>query len=330
MQVAVFSTKPHDRRFLDGANGDGSHGFTFHDARLTAATAPLAAGAAAVCVFVNDAVDAPALARLAECGVRLVVLRCAGFNNVDLAAARRHGIAVGRVPTYSPQAVAEHAMGLILCLDRKIHRAHNRIREGNFALDGLLGFNIEKRTIGIVGTGGIGTAMARILSGFGCRVMATDPAPNPELVSAGVRYVERSELVAKADIVTLHCPLNETTRHLFDEALFSAARPGFMLVNTGRGALIDTQAAIAALKSGRLGNLAIDVYEGEEGLFFEDHSGQILQDDIFARLLTFPNVLITGHQAFFTEEALTAIAATTIANLDQFERTGVPLHPVLQ
>lgn len=328
MKVAVFSTRPYDRAFLEQANAGGSHALRFHQARLTAATASLSADADAVCVFVNDAVDGEALNRLAASGVKLVALRCAGFSNVDLAVAGKAGIAVARVPTYSPEAVAEHAMALILALDRKIHRAHNRIREGNFALDGLLGFNIRGKTVGIVGTGGIGTAMARILAGFGCRVIAHDPVPSPDLAAAGVCYVTREELFRQSDIVTLHCPLNDGTRHLVDAALLAIAKPGFMLANTGRGALIDTRAAIDALKTGQLGNLALDVYEGEEGLFFEDHSGQILQDDLFARLLTFPNVLITGHQAFFTAEALTAIAATTLANLDAFERTGKPLHPV--
>jgi D-lactate dehydrogenase len=265
---------------------------------------------------------------LALAGVRLVTLRCAGHNNVDLAAARRHGIAIGRVPTYSTAAIAEHAVALILALNRKIHRAHNRIREGNFALDGLLGFNLDGRTAGIVGTGGVGTAMARILAGFGCRVLAHDPRPNPELVASGVRYVDRETLFRSSDIVTLHCPLNDETRHLVDSETLGWARPGFMLVNTGRGALLDTNAAIAALKSGQLGHLALDVYEDEEALFFEDRSGQMLQDDVFARLLTFPNVLVTGHQAFLTEEAMTAIADATIGNLDAFGRTGSPLHPV--
>lgn len=328
MQVAVFSAKPYDRRFLERANARGDHALSFHGTRLTAATAPLAQGSDAVCVFVNDRLDGPAMEALSRAGVRLVALRCAGFNNVDMAAARRHGVAVARVPTYSPAAVAEHAVGLMLALDRKIHRAHNRIREGNFALEGLLGFNLDGRTVGIVGTGGIGTAMARILIGFGCVVLAQDPRPNPELVAAGVRYVDRETLFRSSDIVTLHCPLSDETRHLVNAETLGWARPGFMLVNTGRGALVDTRAAIAALKSGRLGHLALDVYEGEEALFFEDRSGQLLQDDLFARLLTFPNVLITGHQAFFTEEALTAIADTTIANLDSFGRTGSPLHPV--
>jgi D-lactate dehydrogenase len=327
VKVAVFSTKSYDRTFLDRANA-GAHAFDYHPARLTAATAALARGADAVCVFVNDRLDEAALAELARSGVRLVALRCAGYDRVDLAAARRHGIAVCRVPTYSPAAVAEHAVALLLALDRNIHRAHNRIREGNFALDGLLGFNLRGRTVGIVGTGGIGSAMAGILAGFGCRVLAQDPVPSAELASAGVRYVTREVLFAESDVVTLHCPLNPDTRHLVNAATLAGARRGFMLLNTGRGGLVDTRAAIAALKSGQLGRFALDVYEGEEALFFEDRSGEVIADDRFARLLTFPNVLITGHQAFFTEEALTAIATTTIANLDAFAATGTAVHEI--
>lgn len=328
MKTAVFSARSYDRLFLEEANQSGSQEFVFHTHRLTTSTVDLAAGAAAVCVFVNDVVDASVLASLTAMGVRLVALRCAGSNQVDLPTAHRLGITVCRVPTYSPEAVAEHAMGLILALNRKIHRAHNRIHEGNFALDGLIGFNLAGKTVGIVGTGGIGTAMARILLGFRCTVIATDPVLNPDLIAEGVRYVTRDALFGTSDIVTLHCPLNASTRHLVDGAILARSRRGFMLVNTGRGSLVDTGAAIDALKSGQLGNFALDVYEGEEGLFFEDHSGQILQDDIFARLLTFPNVLITGHQAFFTAEAMTAIAATTIANLETFEQSGKPRHPL--
>lgn len=327
MQVAVFSAKPYDREFLTAANG-GRHDLTFLEPRLSAETAPLARGADAVCVFVNDIADASVLRILRGLGVRLVVLRCAGFNNVDVAVAEGLGIAVGRVPAYSPHAVAEHTIALILALNRKIHRAYNRVREGNFALDGLIGFDLAGKTVGVVGTGQIGVVVARILAGFGCSVLAHDPVRNPEAIAAGAAYVPLDRLFEASDVVTLHCPLTPQTRHLVDGARIAAARPGFMLINTGRGALVDTRAVIAGLKSGRIGSLGIDVYEEEADLFFEDLSDHVLQDDVFARLLTFPNVLITGHQAFLTREALAAIAGTTVANLTAFDETGAPVHPV--
>ena len=326
MEVVVYSTRAHDRRFLDAANAASRHSLRYVDARLDAATAPAAAGAGAVCVFVNDRLDAAVLAALHGHGIRAVVLRCAGFNNVDLAAAAALGIVVGRVPEYSPHAVAEHTAALVLTLNRKTHRAHARVREGNFALDGLLGFDLHGRTVGVVGTGKIGACFARIMAGFGCRVLAVDPEPDPALV--GAAYVPLTQLFAESDIVSLHCPLTPATRHLVDAAALAAMKPGAMLINTSRGAVIDTRAVIAALKGGTLGSLGIDVYEEEADLFFRDLSGEVLHDDVFARLLTFPNVLVTGHQAFFTVEALTAIAETTIANLDAIARDGRPLHPV--
>lgn len=327
MHVAVFSAKPYDRTFFAAAAGD-RHALTFLEPRLSAETAALAAGAEAVCLFVNDTADRPALERLAREGVRLVALRCAGFNNVDLAAAADLGLAVARVPAYSPHAVAEHTLALVLALDRKIHRAYNRVREGNFALDGLIGFDLHGKTAGVVGTGAIGAVVVRILAGFGCRILAHDPEPNPDCLAAGATYVDLDRLFAEADLVTLHCPLTPATRHLVDAERLQRCKPGVMLVNTGRGALVDTPAVIEGLKSGRIGALGIDVYEEEGDLFFEDLSGQVLQDDVFARLLTFPNVLITGHQAFFTREALQAIAETTIANVEAFAAGGAPLHPV--
>ncbi len=327
MKVAVFSTKPYDRSFLEAANG-GRHQLVFLEPRLSAETVPLAAGADAVCIFVNDIADAAVIAALAPLGVRLVLLRCAGFNNVDLPAAEAAGITVARVPAYSPHAVAEHTVGLILALNRKLHRAYNRVREGNFSLDGLLGFDLAGKTAGIVGTGQIGAVVARILAGFGCRLIAHDPVPNPDCQDLGVTYVGLDDLFAESHVVTLHCPLMPQTLHLVDERRLASCRPGLMLVNTGRGKLVDTRAVIGALKSGRIGALGIDVYEEEADLFFEDLSGQVLQDDVFARLLTFPNVLITGHQGFFTREALEAIAGTTMANLEAFAATGAPLHAV--
>lgn len=327
MQIAVFSAKPHDRRHLARAN-DGAHDLRFLDTRLTAATATLAEGAHAVCAFVNDDLSAPVIARLAAQGTRLVALRSAGFNHVDLPAAAAAGIAVARVPAYSPHAVAEHAVALILTLNRKIHRAYNRVREGNFALDGLEGFDIAGKTVGIIGTGQIGRVLARIMTGFSARVIAADPAPHPDCLALGVTYHPTADVIAASDILTLQCPLTPATRHLINDAAIATMKPGAMIVNTSRGAVIDTAAAIRGLKSGRIGALALDVYEEEEGLFFEDQSNTILTDDVFARLLTFPNVVVTGHQAFFTAEALTAIAATTIANVTSFAQTGRPLHPV--
>ena len=330
MRVAVFSAKSYDRASLEEVNADGRHDLRFFDAPLDSATAGLAAGADAACVFVHDRVDADVLERLAGLGVRLVAIRAAGFNNVDLTAAGALGLTVARVPAYSPHAVAEHAVALMLALNRKIHRAYNRVREGNFALDGLLGFDFAGKTAGVVGTGKIGAVLVRILAGFGCRILAHDPYPSPELEALGVEYVAPDDLFARADVISLHAPLTPQTRHLIDERALGRMKQGVMLVNTSRGALIDTRAVIDALKSGRIGALALDVYEEEDDLFFRDLSEQIIQDDVFTRLLTFPNVLITGHQAYFTREALRGIAETTLANIDAFEqgqRSGNELTP---
>ncbi len=328
MRVAVFSTKPYDRQFLDAANASARHVLAFLEPRLTIETVALARGVTAVCAFVNDALPAEVLEALAGGGIRLVALRCTGFNNVDLAAARKLGITVARVPEYSPHAVAEHAVTLVLALNRNIHRAYARVREGNFALEGLLGFDMKGRTVGVVGTGRIGATFARILAGFGCTILAVDPAPDAACIAVGVRYVELPELLAASDIVSLHCPLTPATHHLIDAAALARLRPGAMLINTSRGAVIDTPAVIAALKDGRLGHLGLDVYEEEADLFFEDLSDKVIQDDVFARLLSFPNVLVTGHQAFFTADALQGIAATTIANITAFERDGRAVHEI--
>lgn len=328
MKVAVFSTKSYDRRFLEAANASAGHELQFIEARLSEQTSALAKGADAVCAFVNDTLDRETLSQLKEGGCRLVALRSAGFNNVDLSAAREFDIAVGRVPAYSPCAVAEHTIALILALNRNIHRAYARVREGNFALEGLLGFDLRGRTAGIVGTGTIGVETARILRGFGCRVLGSDPQRNAEFTALGGDYVVLDALLAQSDIVSLHCPLNPATHHLIDEAAVSAMKPGVMLINTSRGAVVDTRAVIRGLKSGQIGHLGLDVYEEEGDLFFEDLSDQMIRDDVFARLLTFPNVLITGHQAFFTAEALTAIAETTIKNITAYAQTGRPAHEV--
>jgi D-lactate dehydrogenase len=328
MRVTVFSAKPYDMRALAEAAEGKALALRFLPVRLAPETAPLAEGAEAVCAFVNDHLDAETLGALARAGVRLVAMRCAGTNNVDLAAAEAAGIAVARVPAYSPHAVAEHTVALILSLNRKIHRAWARVREGNFELEGLLGFDLCGRTVGIVGTGRIGTVLARIMLGFGCRVVASDPVPSENCLAMGVAYLPVGELLAVSDIVALNCPLTPQTHHLIDDAAVAAMKPGAMVINTGRGAVIDTQAAIRGLKSGRIGALGLDVYEEEGDLFFENLSDRILPDDVFARLLTFPNVIVTGHQGFFTAEALAAIAETTVANVLSFARTGAPLHPV--
>ncbi len=318
MRIAVFSTKEHDHKFLDEANAHYQHAITYFEPRLTRETVSLAEGFEAVCVFVNDQLDRQTLETLAKGGTRLIALRCAGFNNVDVLAATELGMRIVRVPAYSPYAVAEHTLGLILTLNRKIHRAHNRVRESNFALEGLLGFDLHGQTVGIIGTGQIGQVVARITHGFGCQILAYDPYPVADLEQLGVRYVELAELLAQSDIVTLHCPLTPDTFHLIDAESLVKMKQGVMLINTSRGALLDTRAVIDALKSGQVGYLGLDVYEEEAALFFEDLSEKVIQDDVFMRLLTFPNVLITAHQAFFTRDALTQIAHTTLQNVSDF------------
>ncbi|MBD2358639.1 2-hydroxyacid dehydrogenase [Tolypothrix sp. FACHB-123] len=325
MKVAVFSTKAYDRQFLEAANSPQQHDLVFFEPRLSRDTAILAAGFPAVCAFVHDQVDASTLEILASHGTRLIALRCAGFNNVDLKTAADLGITVVRVPAYSPYGVAEHAVGLILSLNRKIHRAYNRVRDGNFSLDKLLGFNLNGRTVGIIGTGKIGLILGQIMKGFGCHLLAYDVFHNPELAAIGGKYVELPELFANSDIISLHCPLTEETHHLINEKAIAQMKPGIMIINTSRGALINTQAVIEGLKSGQIGYLGVDVYEQESELFFEDLSDEIIQDDVFQYLTTFPNVLITGHQAFFTEEALRNISDTTISNITDIEQ-GRPCH----
>jgi D-lactate dehydrogenase len=296
--------------------------------RLSPESAALALGSTAVCAFVNDDLGRPVLEVLGRLGVRLVALRSAGFNNVDLESARNLNISIARVPAYSPHAVAEHAMALILALNRKIHRAYNRVREGNFALDGLLGFDLNGKTVGIVGTGKIGAVMAQILTGFGCRLLGNDLAPNPVCEGLGTSYVSREELFARSDILTFHCPLTPETHHMIRDETLPQLKPGVMVINTSRGAVIEASAAIRGLKEGAIGSLGLDVYEEEGDLFFEDLSNRVIRDDVFARLLTFPNVLITGHQAFFTEEALTNIAETTIGNLSAYADCGCANHEI--
>jgi D-lactate dehydrogenase len=319
IDVAVYDTKPYDREYLQRHK---SVNWLFHEFRLSRDTAVTAKGVRCVCVFVNDRVDAACIECLRELGVKLIALRCAGFNNVDLKAAKAAGIPVVRVPAYSPHAVAEHAVGLLLALNRKIHRAFNRVREHNFSLNGLVGFDVHGKTVGIVGTGKIGRIATEIFRGFGTRVLAYDPAPSIEWANKNsVEYVPMSDLLVRSDIVSLHVPLTPETFHFLNRETLDQMKPGAVLINTSRGKLIDTKALLESLKKGRLGGVALDVYEEEEGLFFEDHSGEVLLDDELSRLLTFPNVLVTSHQAFLTHEALTEIARVTADNIQRFERS---------
>lgn len=328
MRIAFFSAKPYEKQFFDNANATFGHRFTYLEAGLSAETAALATGHDAVCAFVNDTMNEPALEILAKSGVRTIALRSAGFNHVDLEAAARLELSVVRVPAYSPYAVAEHAVALMLGLNRNIHRAHSRVREGNYALDGLMGFDLYGKAAGIVGTGTIGVCVARILAGFGMRLLAHDPVRNPDAEAIGVQYAPLETLYAESDVISLHCPLTPATHHLIDEAALSRMKDGVMIINTSRGAVIDARAMIAGLKSGKIGHLGLDVYEEEGDLFFRDLSDKVLQDDVFARLTTFPNVLITGHQAFFTREALGEIARVTLQNLADLEKTGTCANSV--
>lgn len=319
MKVTIFSSKPYDEKFLRDHNADFGHELVFIENRLTPETAILAEGSPAVCAFVNDVLDALTLEKLAAGGTRYVAMRCAGYNNVDLAAAETLGIQIARVPAYSPYAVAEHTVALLLSLNRHIHKAYNRVRDGNFSIDGLMGEDLHGKTVGVIGTGIIGSIFATIMRGFGCEVLAYDVTENPACLSAGVTYVGLDELFTRSHAISLHCPLMPQTYHLVNEESISQMREGVFILNTSRGALIDTEAALAGIKSGKIGGLALDVYEEESELFFEDHSIQIIQDDVFMRLTTFPNVLVTGHQAFFTREAMDNISTTTLSNLADFE-----------
>jgi D-lactate dehydrogenase len=315
MRTILFSSQTYDRdSFLAAALPAGIE-LHFQAARLSLDTVALAERHEVVCAFINDDLSAPVLERLAAGGTRLIALRSAGYNHVDLAEAKRLGLTIVRVPAYSPHAVAEHAVALILALNRRLHRAYNRTREGDFTLHGLTGFDLVGKTVGVVGTGQIGATFARIMHGFGCRLLAYDPFPNPQVEALGARYLSLPQLLAESQIVSLHCPLNEQSKHLINGESLAHMQRGAMLINTGRGGLVDTPALIDALKDGQLGYLGLDVYEEEAQLFFEDRSDLPLQDDVLARLLTFPNVIITAHQAFLTREALGAIAATTLQNI---------------
>lgn len=317
MKIAFFNTKAYDREAFDHQNEVAGHEIVYHESHLNRDTVALIRDEPAICAFINDRLDADVIAGLAERQIRLIALRSAGYNHVDLPAAARAGIRVVRVPAYSPYAVAEHTAGLLLSLNRRLHRAYNRTREGNFSLNGLMGFDLHGKTVGVIGAGKIGTAFIRIMQGFGCRVVACDVAP-PAL--PGVDFRSLDDLLAEADIISLHCPLTPETRHLINDSTLAKMKTGVTLLNTSRGALLDTAAVIQALKSGHIGLLGLDVYEEEAVLFFEDLSDGIIQDDVFSRLLTFPNVMVTGHQAFFTREAVDAIARTTLDNVTRFEQ----------
>jgi D-lactate dehydrogenase len=321
MKIAIFNTRKYDREFFDAAKSGHNHELVYLEPRLDHTTALLAAGIPAVCIFVNDTADARTLEILASNGTKYLLLRCTGFNQVDLKAAAELGIRVARVTTYSPYSVAEHAAGLVLMLNRKLHKAYNRVRDDNFQLDGLMGFDLHGRTVGVIGTGKIGMIFAQIMRGFGCQLLGYDAYPNPAFESIGAsRYVELSELLEYADIISLHCPLLPSTQHIINANTIAQMKPGVMLINTSRGKLIDTKAVIEGIKSGKIGYLGIDVYEQEDNLFFEDLSDTVIQDDVFQLLQSYPNVVITAHQAFFTQDAITTIVKTTLFNADCFEQ----------
>ncbi|SDZ96976.1 D-lactate dehydrogenase [Flavobacterium gillisiae] len=314
-KISFFSTQSYDKSFFEKYNDNFGFELEFFEVQLNFRTVDLIKNTAIVCVFVNDVVDAEVIEKLAEKGVKIIALRCAGFNNVDLVAAKKSGIRVCRVPSYSPEAVAEHAMAMILTLNRKTHKAYNRVREQNFSLNGLLGFDLHGKTVGIIGTGNIGKAFAKIVLGFGCKVLAFDISKDQEIEKLGVRYETLETIFKSADIISLHCPLNDKTKHMINKSSLSQMKDNIMLINTSRGGLINTPDIIEALKDAKVGYLGIDVYEQEEKLFFKDLSEDIIQDDDIQRLMSFPNVLVTAHQAFFTNEALTQIATTTFENV---------------
>ncbi len=324
MKLAFYSTRRYERQAFETLLQQAGVETLWLEAAVDRTTTPLAKGCDAVCTFVNDPLDRENLRWLAAGGVKLIALRCAGFNQVDLGAASELGVTVARVPAYSPYAVAEHAAALILTLNRHTHRAFNRVREHNFSLDGLLGFDLHSKTVGVIGTGRIGAVFCSIMRGFGCNVLASDVIENPECIKLGVKYTDLQQIATSSDIIALHCPLTPTTKHLVDDEFLARMKPGAMLINTSRGGLVDTAALIDVLKSGKLGGVGLDVYEEEADLFFKDLSDRAIRDDVFARLLTFPNVLVTAHQAFFTNEALANIAGTTVNNIVAFSKGQIP------
>ena len=320
MKVAFYSTKAYDRESFDRFLPDSGHSLSYFEAKLDIHTVSLAEGHQAICSFVNDHIDAAIVKKMNQLGIRLIALRCAGYNQIDLHASAEHDIKIVRVPAYSPEAVAEHAMALILTLARTTHKAYNRVRDNNFSIEGLTGFNIHGKTIGVIGTGAIGRAFCRIVKGFGCTIVAHDLVEDDKMKELGVKYLPLDEVFAKSHIISLHCPLTPDTHHLINASTIAEMQDGVALINTSRGALIETKAVINALKNKKIGYLGIDVYEQEENIFFKNLSEEIMQDEQIARLMTFPNVLVTGHQAFLTKEALEQISQTTLDNLSAFEK----------
>ena len=323
MKIAFFNTKPYDRKYFDELNLIHGHELRYLEPHLNLESSALVNDEQVVCAFINDCLDANVLNALKQKGVKLIALRSAGFNHVDLAVARQLSLPVVRVPAYSPYAVAEHAAGLLLCLNRKLNKAYNRVREGDFSLHNLMGFDLHGKTVGVIGTGKIGIAFINIMQGFGCHVIAYDKTINPDCVQKGVEYVELDVLFKESNVISLHCPLTEETLHMINEQSLARMQDGVTIINTSRGKLIDTKAIIQALKSAKIGLLGMDVYEEEEALFFEDFSSSVIQDDQLSRLLTFPNVIITSHQAFFTQEAMSEIAQVTLSNVTEFEQRGL-------
>lgn len=322
MKIAFFNAKQYDQEYFDLANQNGAHELRYISTHLNLESTSLIKDEKAVCVFINDNLNAEVLNALKHKGVELIALRSAGFNHVDISCAQQLSMPVVRVPAYSPYAVAEHAVGLLMCLNRGIHRAHNRVREGDFSLRNLMGFDLHGKTVGVIGAGKIGQAFINIMLGFGCEIIAYDLTHDPLLVKKGVRFVPLDRVWEQANIISLHCPLNPDTFHLINRQSLDKMRPGVTIINTSRGKLVDTKAVIQGLKTGKVGLLGLDVYEEEEALFFEDFSAQAIQDDLLARLITFPNVIITSHQGFFTQEAMQNIAQTTLSNISQFEQNG--------
>lgn len=315
MKIAMFSARNYETDHFNPLLKSLPLTFKYFDTQLNIHTAVLAKGYDAVCAFVNDDLSEPVLSQLATLGINTIAMRCAGYNNIDLTAAKRLNFNIVRVPAYSPEAVAEHSIALLMTLNRRIHKAYQRTRDANFSLDGLVGFNLHGKTVGIIGTGKIGLATMRIFKGFGCEILAYDPYPTDQATEIGAQYVELDEMYARSDIISLHCPLTDQNQHLLSSESFQKMKDGVMIINTSRGALLNADDAIQALKTGRIGGLGLDVYEEEEHLFFADHSSEIITDDTFRRLSACHNVIFTGHQAFLTKEALDSIAQTTIDNL---------------
>lgn len=328
MNVAMYSSKQYDRDYFQAINKSYGHQLDFFDFRLNKKTAVMAEGYEAVCIFVNDEADEVVLKELHDLGVKIIALRCAGFNNVDLDAAKKLGLTVVRVPAYSPESVAEHTVGLMMTLNRRIHRAYQRTRDANFSLEGLTGFNMYQRTAGVIGTGKIGIAVIRILKGFGMNILVHDPYQNQMAIDLGAKYVDLDTLYAQSDVITLHCPMTPENHHMINNESFKKMKDGVMLINTSRGGLLDSKAAIHAVESGKIGSLGMDVYENEHDLFFEDKSNDIIHDDVFRRLSSCHNVLFTGHQAFLTEEALRSIADITLNNITTLAK-GLPCENIV-